>query len=70
VGGLEEAGFVEAGLGPLLAQLLFRMRGVLVFQLVVERPEAQGQGRALTRLEGAQAGDQLLPESGSGSLTA
>ena len=44
VGGLEEAGLVEAGLGPLLAELLLRVLRVLVLQLVVEGPEAQREG--------------------------
>src|SRR5437879_5928271 len=51
-----------------LGQLFSSVSGVLVLDPVVPGPKAQMQLRALALLEGAEAGDQLLPEPGRGPM--
>ncbi len=64
----EEALLVEPRLGVGLDQLVGRVGGVLVLDLVVPGPEGEGQPLALTGLERLEPGDELLPEPGRGPV--
>ena len=60
----EEPLLVEPRLRERLGQLVVGVGGVLVLDLVVPRPEGEGQLRALALLERLEPGDELLPEPG------